>query len=332
MTTPFELGQIFTTEPLATRALAAELRYHPKRAQDLAERVVSRPVGNLCEVRVERDQDEKADVLLRFEQSTIGIEAKFDHAITHSQIIRLVGKVDHLILLVVDQEDAAEFSARTDVTVMTWRTLLGGLPDSRITIADVAAMDDRKRRARRALAAVNIASLMPNDEWDPPHPDQASGSGMPSFYFGAPLTQSRWITVQVASDRKQGSNLFVINVGVNVREHDFDAAQLAAEREPEWISLVRVFCAELERAALGAGLQVSTTAGRGGSDRSNMKVALAKHWKLPGHYAVGYTDSYVGLKLNLVEPEALADVVARLLPCVETARQACIAGLSAAES
>lgn len=304
------------TEPLATRALAAEFRAQPDRARELVETVLGLTVGALVEVACEREVDGKADVFLRFRECRVSIEAKFDHAITPEQLDKLAEHCDHLILLVVDKDDASEVADRPGMRVITWEDLLAQLPDSRLTLPDVLAVDDHKRVARRALRAVDVEGALSGPGWTWRRSE--TGRGLPDIYLEAPLARGRNVMIQIAPDLKF-TGQFIVNVGVAVYPRDFLDAKKAAE-EPEWVTLVRAFCGQLEPLLTAAGLAVSTTGGRGLTGRAAVKVAQVGHWKLPAHHAVGYTDSYLGLKLLPVEADGLQSVVDTLVPRVDEAR------------
>ena len=80
---------IYTTEPMATRALAAEIRHdHSQFVQMLEQRSGTRPFGTLSDIRCETDK--RLDVVMDFvdggDTHRVGIEAKFDHELTREQI------------------------------------------------------------------------------------------------------------------------------------------------------------------------------------------------------------------------------------------------------
>lgn len=102
---------IFTTEPLATRALAAEIRHDDTRfVAKLADVVDGGRLGQFTDVRAEYGA-QKIDIALHFTdpQFVVGVEAKFDHTLTEEQVDRELTVADHLVVLLLEKEHAPEW-------------------------------------------------------------------------------------------------------------------------------------------------------------------------------------------------------------------------------
>ena len=136
---------IYTTEPMATRALAAEIRHdHVGFMQLLASHADGASFGTLTDVRCETDK--RLDVVLEFTDDDkvrrVGIEAKFDHELTRKQIEKELSNVDTLFVLVSSREAVPSWLA-TDypgVSVVTWGETLATFHESRLTMQDVLSI------------------------------------------------------------------------------------------------------------------------------------------------------------------------------------------------
>lgn len=82
-----EFSALYTSEPQLTRALAAEFRHDPQATERYFSSLLGVELGELTDVGCEKDQ--RVDILLEFEHSTIAIEAKIDHTISEDQLERI---------------------------------------------------------------------------------------------------------------------------------------------------------------------------------------------------------------------------------------------------
>jgi hypothetical protein len=316
---------IFTTEPMATRALAAEIRHHHGDLVRLLEERRGVPsFGNL--VGVSCEAAEHIDVELEFdagdgETCLVGIEAKFDHELTREQIRREAAAMDHLFVLVahvgaVPAWLAADFP---NVGVITWAETLRCFPDSRIALQDIASIRLLKVAVEARLTALRFDGL---EEWS--IRTARGGSGMPSLIFQSPmLADARTIRGQLEvagrrmPDRTEDVR-FTSHFGISVPEdaqNYFDPE--SSDVVPEWIEHLRV----LQREVLSGEedrYRISTRApGVSARELGRWKTALAvKHLGDDVHLAKGYTDGWaIGPKTHAVpigELDELAGITAEV--------------------
>ncbi|MFY0408708.1 hypothetical protein [Solicola sp. PLA-1-18] len=310
---PVGAGSIFTTEPLAMRALAAELRHDSARTRRVLQDLTGLVLPALTAVGCEMSRRENLDVVLEFGHVSVGIEGKIAHEVTVGQLTREARTVDHLLVLVKSQDDVPAEALTVTTTVVTWHDLLSRLPESRISVADIEAVNDTKRIARRALAVLDLGQ--PPAGWT--KDDQAGLGGYPSLTLSSPpLDDGRQLTVQVEAARSDVGKKYVANVGISVTAADFAAPSSNITDAPTWIGYARAIGAFLEGRLKGTAAAISTEPGRGGSELSDIKMSQARQHDLPLKYATGYTGSYLGVRTGRVEVEVLGDMVAVLIPAV----------------
>lgn len=176
---------IFTTEPLATRALAAEIRHEPRRfVEKVAELGGPTLPGTVVDVSAEKSA-EKIDVAVTFGEPTfvLGIEAKFDHELTEDQVRRELSVAHHLVVLLLDRSHAPIWLAdEPRVTVMTWDEALDCFEGSRLTLEEVRAARSGKASVEarlRGLVTPACARLGEGRIVD----DRRAGAGMPAINF-----------------------------------------------------------------------------------------------------------------------------------------------------
>ncbi|EYT65572.1 hypothetical protein H489_0106910 [Curtobacterium flaccumfaciens UCD-AKU] len=197
------MSVVYTTETMANRAFAAEIRHDPVAFTALLEEtldVSDAGLGEFVSVRCEGIGD--IDLLLTFtngNRSTIvGIESKFDHELTAEQVDKELQALNehgggHLVVVLPEVTDASEF---TDLHVLAWADVLGSFRDSRLTNADVDAMPLTKRRVERVLRDTNFGRLLTDPGWKV-HV-RRNGNGNPSIEFHSPkLTSGRTIRGQI---------------------------------------------------------------------------------------------------------------------------------------
>jgi hypothetical protein len=197
------MSLVYTTETMANRALAAEIRHDPETLTTLLERTLGLSDGSLGEfvsVRCEGLGD--IDLLLTFaagDASTIvGMESKFDHELTAEQVDKERRALDehgggHLVVVLPEATDAPEFP---DLHVLAWSDVLGSFRDSRLTQADIDAMPLTKRRVERLLTDVDLGQQLADPDWTV-HV-RRNGNGNPSIEFHSPeLASGREIRGQI---------------------------------------------------------------------------------------------------------------------------------------
>ncbi len=185
---PVSPSLIYTTEPLATRALAAEIRHGPSRLiAKLEDQLGLGVLGRFHDVRAEYSS-EKIDVALTFvdPEFVVGIEGKFDHTLTDNQVDRELSVAGHLIVLLLDRAHAPVWLARKrDVSLVTWEEMLSCFPDSRLTLTEV-----RAARAGKSAVEARLRKLIDpaRDRLGPGWKvdDNRGGSGMPAINFYSP--------------------------------------------------------------------------------------------------------------------------------------------------
>jgi hypothetical protein len=175
---------LFTTEPMLTRALAAEIRHDPDAlARILIEKIPDLAGTDLRLSDVECEGAERTDIIVTYAGVTVGIEAKVDHEVTDHQLKQEAGVVDRLVLLVDSTLDARGHEDEV-AAVLTWSELLDRFTEPRLLISDIKTLPMTKMRVRRTLRRVGMESFLPQD-WmvDPGDGD----SGAPSIVIHSPV-------------------------------------------------------------------------------------------------------------------------------------------------
>ncbi len=175
---------IFRTEPMATRALAAEIRHDSERFVRLLESVGE--AGSLGVLQsLSCEAVEQVDLQLDFADCVVGIEAKLDHELTRSRSAGRQGVVDRLfVLLPPRKESAPDWLAREhpEVGVLSWEEALACFTGSRLTLEDIHADRLLKSTVEAWLAELRLEERMPG--WDVEI--RRGGSGMPSIIIESP--------------------------------------------------------------------------------------------------------------------------------------------------
>lgn len=254
---------IYTTEPLATRALAAEIRHdHSKFVEQLAKIVGAERLGKFTDVRAERGK-QKIDIALSFAdpECVVGIEAKFDHALTEEQVDRELTAADHLVVLLLDRRHAPEWLAsKQRVSVMSWEEALACFPDSRLSLAEIQAA-----RAGKSAVEVRLRELIQPAQqrlgagWS--IDSTRGGSGMPAVNFYSPDLNGDQLraVLQVAQRAMPPAGETVplrFSVGISVRA-DEESYPSDPSSPPPWVECVR----RLQKQVIGdsiAELHLST--------------------------------------------------------------------------
>lgn len=320
-------GYIFTTEPIAMRAFAAELRHDLAATGRLIADVLKEDLGTpeyiQCEAR------EGIDVLVGFPGHVeVGIEGKIDHSVTAIQIARERAAVSgRLILLVKERQDVIEAQSTLGTTlfVVTWEEALSYFRDSRISLEDVEAVNDEKRIARRALGAVDTSQVP--DEWDLVRKD--GEGGWPSITAKGPyLPGGRRLILQIEMVRPKNEEKepgkeksakrrqYAGTIGITVLQDEFDPFDVntAGPDRPEWIVYLDRLGGFLKKRLATTDAVFSTAAGRAGkSELGASKVAQAIHFGLPLSYAKGYVGDYLGVRTQSVAADGLGPLAVSVL-------------------
>lgn len=313
---------IYTTEPMVTRALAAEVRHNPDELQSLLESRSDRaPFGVLQRVRCEGTA--RIDVVLEFEQAdgtslSVGLEAKFDHELSRDQIREEAAAVQQLFVVVRDIDGVPRWLAEEfpTVPVVTWKDLLECFPESRITADDLGSIRTPKVSIETHFHRLHRRLEEQMEGWtvDP----RRNGSGNPSIVFESPeLPNGRTLRgqIQVAGrgmpDRAEDLRLEShIGVSVDHDESDFFDPELSPV-VPVWIESLKT----LQREVLNGHEERFLISRRapGNSSRAfgQFKKSLAvTHLEEDAHLAKGYVDWAIGPKTASVPLERLDELTA----------------------
>ena len=322
---------IFTTEPLATRALAAEIRHdHTRFVAKLADVVDGGRLGQFTDVRAEYGA-QKIDIALHFTdpQFVVGVEAKFDHTLTEEQVDRELTVADHLVVLLLEKEHAPEWlPQKARVSLMTWQEALGCFPQSRLTLAEVQAARSAKSaveaRLRRLMepARQRLGSAWTIDS-------RRGGSGMPAINFYSPWIGDAQLraVLQVAQRAMPPAGEPVplrFSVGVSVKA-DTENYPRDASKTPTWVDAVR----RLQREVIGDRVEELHLSRRRPSSAhvnpktENGRAHARKLAIVDRHFddserwlTTGYIDWIVGpasQRMSLDDVEVLADALVEIL-------------------
>lgn len=322
---------IYTTEPLATRALAAEIRHEPARFIAKIEEVMGvQLLGRFVDVQAEQGK-QKIDVALTFADPNfvVGIEAKFDHTLTEDQVDRESTASGHLIVLLLDKAHAPEWvSLRPRVSVMTWEEALACFSDSRLTLAEVrAARSSKSTVEARLRELMDPAQKRLGNGWV--IDSERGGSGMPAVNFYSPWIGGRQLraVLQVAGRGMPPANESIrlrFSVGVSVEANYEDYPQDPATA-PEWVDSVHRLRAQVIGDRVG-DLQLSKR--RPSSAHANQKTpngrAHARKLAIVNYHfsdrerwlTTGYIDWIVGPaseRMLLEQVETLAEALVTIL-------------------
>lgn len=304
-------SQIYTTEPMITRALGAEIRNEAGRFKRLLQSHLKGDPRDHGEVSLLTcEGPERLDLYIEFSQGSIvtrvGIEAKLDHAISPDQLDRQRRQVDYLFLLVLEDVDADDHRAAVD-GVLTWADSLACFERSRITLEDVKSLPASKVQIERMLRSTDPVSKFPSDWYVA---IARGGSGMPSIVIESPSTrEGRGLRGQVqVCGRGMPRTLddarveFHIGTAVDdtIRYYPAPDPHAAA---PSWIHDLDL----LERAVLRDRVDEYRISRRAGGRANgplgpNRKAIVQKHLSGRTWLAKGYRDWALGPKS---EPQTL---------------------------
>ena len=235
-----EFSTLYTSEPQLTRALAAEFRHDPQATERYFSSLLSVELGELTNVGCEKDQ--RVDILLEFEHSTIAIEAKIDHAISEDQLERESKVADYLMLLLLDADDAAEHQDQV-ARVLTWAEILPEFPDARVLLSDVESLPASKVQVERVLRKT-LKKLTIPDGW---YLEVNRGdSAMPGITIESPeLPNGDWLCGQIqVIGRKMPAVFSDVRLeyyaGTHVEETDECYPPLDSNDRPSWVTNAQV--------------------------------------------------------------------------------------------
>ncbi|MBD8042589.1 hypothetical protein H9638_02065 [Arthrobacter sp. Sa2BUA2] len=309
--------RIFTAEPMATRALAAEIRHAPDEFVKCLRRLTGAAgLDGFQSVRCEAS--EQLDLELAFSDPspcTVGIEAKLDHELTRDQMDRQLGVVDHLVLLLTAEESAPEWVAgRARVYVMTWADALACFEDSRLTLEDINLIPVPKSRVEARFRAQNLRDRLPGWRVDV----QRGGSGMPAIEIESQaLPNGRTLRGQIQIVGREMPEAgrpirieYSIGVSVAPTEEEYPDPE-SSHVEPGWIEPLRALRREVLDGDEERLLVSLRKPGNGRSGLGVRKLPLAQqHLADATWLAKGYTDGWaLGIKSNKWPLEDLDRIV-----------------------
>ncbi|MFT2693909.1 hypothetical protein [Clavibacter zhangzhiyongii] len=231
------MDPIYTTETMATRALAAEIRHDPTAFTFWIEkRINANGLGSITNVKCEGE--EKTDVIISYDSGLrIGIEAKFDHEITDKQLTGERSSVDHLVLLVLERADALGFEGQV-TAVATWRELLSVFSSTRLRQDDIDQMPATKKMIERRMHALVLKDQLP-EGWSAKV--KRGARGMSAIVIEGPTIDGKRALcgqIQVTGqDSKRSLEQVTLeyHVGVGVGLKDADFPKNPRQR-PSWIA------------------------------------------------------------------------------------------------
>ena len=317
---------IYRTEPMATRALAAEIRHDHRRFVGLLEEISGKTFGPfqdvMCEVKYRvgnASQDSvRIDVQLNFEDNTVGIEAKLDHELTKKQVkdqIEALGVQATIFVLMPSTDFAPEWlSEFPGVCVIGWEDTLACFRGSRLTMEDIHGEGRLLKTTVEAwFAALDVRKRLPG--WNVEI--RRGGSGMPSIEIQSPaLGCGRTIRGQLeVAGRGMPESLdavrFISHVGIEVpdtKDNYFDPD--TTDAVPGWVEHLRVLQRDVLQGEEEQLLVSFHAPGNSKRELGQWKSVLAKRYLAEHlHLAKGYTDGWaIGPKTMAVPRDQLGQL------------------------
>lgn len=311
-----EFSGLYTSEPQLTRALAAEFRHDPKATERYFSSLLGVTLGELTDVGCEKD--ERVDILLEFEHSTIAIEAKIDHEISEDQLERESKVADYLMLLLLDADDATEHQDQV-ARVLTWAEILPEFPDARVLLSDVESISALKVQVERVLRKTLRNMTIP-DGW---YLEVNRGdSGMPGITVESPeLPNGDWLCGQIqVIGREMPLSFNDVHLeyyaGTHVEETDECYPPLDSNDEPSWVTNARVL---YETVLEGDPSTFDLKTNKPGTSQRPLgqlrKDLTMKYLADAPWLAQGYIDTAIGVRAHpkpISEIDDLADTAMRL--------------------
>lgn len=186
-------SRIYTSEPMATRALAAEIRNDWGRFLKLLSDSIPALRRPLTELKgISCETHDRTDIWLAASTEnagsddlpvTVAIEAKFDHLPSDAQLEKEGKHANYVVLLVLDEADAACVTRQNGV--MLWRDVISCFDNPRITQDEIDSIPSTKSTARRYLVGLQteIERFMPESDWQ--FSVGNGGSGFPGLSFNS---------------------------------------------------------------------------------------------------------------------------------------------------
>lgn len=317
------MGQppIYTTEPMITRALAAEIRHDPGRFVELLrQRTGRRDLGEVPLVRCEGI--ELIDVELTFgtadDPLIVGIEAKLDHALTREQVDRQLARIPHVVVLLPDIRDTPSWvhdDAR--LSSISWAEALGCFNGPRLTEADIASIPLQKRHVERHFQQLPLIAN-PLTGWFVSI--ERNGAGLPAILMTSPrLPDGRELRCQLQMvGRSMPQSLsdarFEYFLGVSIEDEEVEFPDPATiETAPAWITSLRSLRDEVIADGIEDLLIDTSRPGTGRSLYGKRKLQLITKYAPDSTWiAKGYRDWALGVKSKKVDIDRL-DKIAKLL-------------------
>lgn len=324
---------IYRTEPMATRALGAEIRHDHERFVQLLERVSGKQLGSFekveCEVPHKDVETEwgtvRLDVQLTFDSGLVGIEAKLDHELTERQVdaqLEALGDTGVLFVLVPRKESLARSVIEHErVSVIDWDEVLACFDAPRLVKDDIEGEGRLlKTTVEARLHGLELGARMPG--WKVRV--QRGDGGMPSIVFERPLHDgkyAKWIRGQIQVPGRGmppylEDTQFEGFVGISVHhldEDDFPDPE-GTEQAPTWVRALEVLDDQVLSKNPGRIAVSRGSAGNGRKGLGKHKLPLAKrHLSGRTHLARGYTDWSIGPKTELTAIDDLDALVETML-------------------
>lgn len=330
---------IYRTEPMATRALGAEIRHDDARFVTLLERVSGLTLGSLesvdCEVRhpiaseASKRNAVRVDVELRFADADttrlVGVEAKLDHELTPEQVdeqLSVLGEDGALFVLVPRKSLApAWLATRERVWRIDWEETIACFDEPRLRLDDI----NGEGRLLKTTAEAWLTALALDDRLDDWGVVVRRGdSGMPSIVLESrALPGGRAIRgqIQVVGRRMPEHEEDIrfegfLGISVNGRdEGDFPHPD-HAPTAPVWINHLERLHSSVLNGSPDLARFSKRAPGNGRKEFGDRKSALAAHFLEDERWlAKGYTDWSLGPKTvdhAKDELQDLADLVVRV--------------------
>ena len=312
---------IYTSEPMVTRALAAEMRHDPKRFVELLhQRTGLSGIRGIPQMRCEGV--ELIDIELTFATSgeplIVGIEAKFDHALTREQIDRQLSRLAHVVVLLPDEGDTPQWVLEHDrLSSMTWTEALACFSESRLSAEDVGSIPLQKRRIERRLERLPLV-LAPPQGWFVQV--ARNGAGLPAILMTSPRlpdgselrAQLQVVGRSMPQDLEGVRFEYFLGVAIEDEETAFPDPE-KVEAAPAWIVSLRNLRDKVLVNDLDSLLIDTSRPGAGRSLYGKRKLQLiTKHAPDSTWIAKGYRDWALGVKSRKVSVDRLEDLASLL--------------------
>lgn len=312
---------IYTTEPMVTRALGAEIRHDPQRFVELLRRLTGlEGVNGIPVVRCEGA--ELIDVELTFGPSgaplTVGIEAKLDHALTKAQVDRQLEQLAHVVVLVPADEDVPDWvHEHSRLSGMTWAEALSCFTGSRLTVEDIASIPLQKRQIERRFQQLPLVRQPPLGWFVS---IERNGAGLPAVLVTSPkLPDGRELRAQLqvvgrGMSKEAGTVRFEYFLGISIGEEEAEFPDPdVVDTPPKWIASLTCLRDEVI-GNQGETLLIDQSNPRAGkSIYGPRKIGLIKRFAPESIWlAKGYRDWALGAKSKKVDLGRLDDVSSTL--------------------